>query len=155
MREEVRERAKQLIGEISEEYGIEIIEIEVMAEHIHLLVSFPPSMSIGDAVRIIKSKSAIELFREFPGLKKRLWSGEMWEDGYFARTVGDRMTREEIERYIKHHRDLEQGPAQLELNQPRTYVRGIRPRMLRMSDFVGTHSIHGLTSGDLRRYFKS
>jgi len=115
VREEVRERAKQLIGEISEEYGIEIIEIEVMAEHIHLLVSFPPSMSIGDAVRIIKSKSAIELFREFPGLKKRLWSGEMWEDGYFARTVGDRMTREEIERYIKHHRDLEQGPAQLEL----------------------------------------
>ena len=38
--------------------------------------------------------------------------------------------------------------------KPRTYVRGILPRMLRMSDSVGTHSIHGLTSGDLRRYFK-
>ena len=37
----------------------------------------------------------------------------LWEDGYFARTVGDRMTRDVIEKYIEHHRDLEQGPAQL------------------------------------------
>jgi len=38
--------------------------------------------------------------------------------------------------------------------KPRTYVQGILPSMLRLSDFVVTHSIHGLTSGDLRRYFK-
>ena len=55
------------------------------------------------------------LFREFPGLKKSLWSGEMWEDGYFARTVGDRMTSDVIKKYIVSHRDLEQGPAQLDL----------------------------------------
>jgi putative transposase len=55
------------------------------------------------------------LFREFPSLKARLWSGELWEDGYFARTVGDRMTRDVIEKYIEHHRDLKQGPAQLDL----------------------------------------
>jgi putative transposase len=48
-------------------------------------------------------------------LKRRLWSGQLWEDGYFARTVGDRMTRDVIEKYIKHHRKMEQGPAQLEL----------------------------------------
>jgi REP element-mobilizing transposase RayT len=86
-RKEVRERAEQIIREICEAYGIEIIEMEIMEEHVHLLVSFPPSRAIG----------------------------ELWEDGYFARTVGDRMTRDVIARYIEHHRDLEQGPAQLDL----------------------------------------
>lgn len=114
-REEIRERAKQLIGEISEEYGFEIIEQEVAEEHVHILLSFPPKRSIGGVVRIIKSISARELFREYPSLKKSLWGGELWEDGYFARTVGDRMTREVIERYIEHHHELEQGPAQLEI----------------------------------------
>jgi putative transposase len=104
-----------MIKEICEEYGIEIEEMEVEPEHVHLLVSFPPSRSIGEVVRIIKSLSGRGLFREFPGLKKRLWAGELWEDGYFARTVGDRLTRDVILKYIVHHRDLEQGPAQLAL----------------------------------------
>jgi len=111
--EAVRERAEQLIKEISEEYGIEVEEMEVAIDHVHILVSFPPKLLIGDVVRIIKSVSARELFREFPRIKKRLWAGELWEDGYFARTVGDRMTRQIIDKYIKHHRDIEQGPAQL------------------------------------------
>ena len=87
--------------------------MEVAIDHVHLLVSFPPKRSIGEVVRIIKSISARELFREFPRIKKKLWSGELWEDGYFARTVGDRMTRQIIDKYIKHHREIEQGPAQL------------------------------------------
>ncbi len=102
-----------MIREICQEYGFEIEEMEVAEDHVHLLVSFPPKRSIGEVVRIIKSVSARELFREFPRLKKRLWAGQLWEDGYFARTVGDRMTRQIIEKYIKSHRDLEQGPAQL------------------------------------------
>ena len=113
-RGDIRERAEQLIREISEEYGFEIVEMEVAVEHVHILLSFPPKRSIGEVVRIIKSNSARELFREFPSMKRRLWAGELWEDGYFARTVGDRMTRDVIEKYIEHHRDLEQGPAQLE-----------------------------------------
>ena len=111
--EAVRERAERVIREICDEYAIEIEEMEVAIDHVHLLVSFPLRLSIGAVVRTIKSISARELFREFPSIKKRLWSGEFWEDGYFARTVGDRMTRQLIEKYIKHHRDIEQGPAQL------------------------------------------
>jgi len=111
--QEIRERAKQLIKEISEEYGMEIEEMEVATDHVHILISFPPKYSIGQVVRMIKSISARELFREFPRIRKRLWAGELWEDGYFARTVGDLMTRQVIDKYIKHHRDLEQGPAQL------------------------------------------
>jgi putative transposase len=113
-REDIRERAEQLIRRICEEYDMEVVEMGVEREHVHILVSFPPKRSIGEVVRVIKSISARKLFREFPSLRRRLWGGELWEDGYFARTVGDRMTREVIERYIKHHRDLTQGPAQLE-----------------------------------------
>jgi putative transposase len=110
---ETGERAEQIIREICEEYGFEITEMEVAEDHIHILISFPPRRSIGEVVRIIKSISARQLFREFPKLKKRLWTGELWEDGYFARTVGDRLTRQIIDKYIKHHRDIEQGPTQL------------------------------------------
>jgi putative transposase len=109
----IRERTAQVVGEICDEYGFEITEMEVAENHIHILVSFSPRRSIGEVVRIIKSISARQLFREFPRLKKRLWTGQLWEDGYFARTVGDRMTRQIIEKYIKHHREIEQGPTQL------------------------------------------
>ena len=104
-----------MIDEICQEYDFELIKMEVSTEHIHILLSFPPRRSIGEVVRIIKSISARELFRAFPSLKHSLWSGQLWEDGYFARTVGDRMTRDVIEKYIEHHRDFKQGPAQLKL----------------------------------------
>ena len=112
---EVRERASEMMGEISEEYGFAIEKMEVARDHVHLLLSFPPRYSISDVVRILKSKSGRALFSEFPRLKRRLWGGELWEDGYFARTVGDRMTKEVIEKYIEHHHLIEQGPAQLDL----------------------------------------
>ena len=111
----LKERAEQLFREISEEYGFTIEEMEVAEDHVHILISFPPKYSIGEVVRTLKSISARELFCEFPRIKRRLWTGELWEDGYFARTVGDRMTREVIEKYIQHHSEIEQGPAQLGL----------------------------------------
>jgi len=110
---EVRQRAEHLFREISDEYEFEIQEMEVGVDHVHILISFHPKYSIGQVVRTLKSISARELFREFSRIKKRLWSGQLWEDGYFARTVGDRMTRQIVEKYIRHHREDEQGPAQL------------------------------------------
>ena len=80
-RGEIRERAEQLIREISEEYGFEIVEMEVAVEHVHILLSFPPKRSIGEVVRIIKSNTARELFREFPSMKRRLWAGELGKTG--------------------------------------------------------------------------
>jgi len=105
----LRERAEQLFHAAAEDDEIEIIEIEVSQDHAHLMVSVASKRGIGEVVRIFKSVVARELFREFPSLKKRLWSGELWEDGYFARTVGDRMTSEVIQKYIQHHREEKQG----------------------------------------------
>ena len=72
------------------------MEMEISLGHIHLTVSFPTKQGIGEVVRIFNSIVARELFREFPCLKRRLLVGKFWEDGYFARTVGDRMTSEVI-----------------------------------------------------------
>lgn len=113
--EVIREGAEQLFVKIAREYDIAIEEMEVSADHVHFLVSFPPKYGIGKVVRVMKSISARELFRSFPELKRRLWGGQLWEDGYFARTVGDRLTSEMIQKYIEHHREIEQGPAQLHM----------------------------------------
>src|SRR3569832_301208 len=58
---------------------------------------------------------ALETWPEFPRVKRRLWGGELWEDGYFARTVGDKVTAEVIRRYIQQHRLEKTGDAQLSL----------------------------------------
>ena len=80
----------------------------------HILVSLP-LYSISQVVKTLKSISARELLAEYPSIKKRLWKGEMWEDGCFARTVGDKLTKQIVDRYIKHQNDLEQAPEQLDL----------------------------------------
>ena len=65
--------------------------------------SFPPRYSIAKVVGILKSITASQVLEEFPQLKKQLWARELWEDGYFARTVGDKVTAEVIRRYIRQH----------------------------------------------------
>jgi putative transposase len=111
--DEIRQRVGELFREIAEHHGFEIEEMEIAIGHIHIFLSFPPRYSIAKVVGMLKSISASEIFDEFPKIKKDLWKGEFWEDGYFARTVGDRVTAEEIKRYIRHHRDKK--TRQLEL----------------------------------------
>jgi putative transposase len=65
-------------------------------------------------VQILKSISARELFRQFPHLRRKLWGGQLWSDGYFVRAVGDEVTGDVIRRYIKYHQH-DQGIVQLSL----------------------------------------
>jgi len=88
----------EIFQEISEQFGFEIDTMEVMAEHVHIFLSFPPRYSISKVVGIMKSISSGRIFKEFPWLKDILWGGELWSDGYFARTVGDKVTSEVIRR---------------------------------------------------------
>ncbi|MEE8569250.1 MAG: transposase [Anaerolineales bacterium] len=53
------------------------------------------------------------IFRRYPEVKRELWGGEFWEDGYFVRTVGDKVTSDTIKKYIQYHRHEEKTPAQL------------------------------------------
>ena len=110
----VAQRLRELLLEIAQAYDISIEELEVSVDHVHVFCSFPPRYSISQVITRLKSLSARALFKEHPQLKKQLWGGELWEDGYFARTVGDKVTAEIIKKYIRHHREDRDNP-QLDL----------------------------------------
>ena len=65
---------------------------------------------------MLKSISVSMIFREYPGVKKQLWGGEFWEDGYFVRTVGGKVPAEVIRKYIEYHLHQEKTPRELELS---------------------------------------
>ena len=87
--------------EINERYEIDFEKIGTDINHIHLLASFHPKYGGGDVVRIFKSITAKELFKRFPDLKKELWGGEFWSDGYYLATVSERGNWKQVERYIE------------------------------------------------------
>ena len=115
LRGDIRERVKGLFEEISINHEIEIDEMEVVNDHVHIFLSFPPRYSIAKVVGMLKSISASVIFKEYPEVKSELWGGEFWGDGYFARTVGDEVTAETIRKYIEYHRDDEKRPSQMGL----------------------------------------
>ena len=115
MRGDIHERVKNIFHEIAIANEFEIDTMEVAADHVHIFLNFPPRYSISRVVAMLKSISVSVIFREYPGVKKELWGGEFWEDGYFVRTVGDKVTAEVIRKYIEYHRHEEKVPKQLEL----------------------------------------
>jgi putative transposase len=81
-------------------------------DHIHLLVSIPPTMSVGKAVRIIKSNISKSMKSQFPFLKKVYWGTEsVWSGGYFASTIG--IDEKIIEKYISMQGREDSGQAKL------------------------------------------
>ena len=116
LREDVRETVKSLFREIFEARGCEIEEMEIAEDHVHIFVSIPPKYSIGSIIRVIKCISAKEIFRRHPEVKRELWGGEFWEDGYFVRTVGDKVTAEVIRKYVQYHRHRKQSKSQSEFD---------------------------------------
>jgi putative transposase len=115
LREDIKARTKEIFEEIAIHHDFEIDTLEIAQDHVHIFLSFPPRYSISKVVGMLKSISASVIFKECPEIKKELWGGELWEDGYFARTVGDKVTAEVIRNYIKYHREQEKSPTQLEL----------------------------------------
>ena len=91
----------EISKEISERYEIEFEQIGCDKNHIHILCSFHPKYSIGEVVRKFKSITARELFRKFPELKKDLWGGEFWSDGYYASTVGEGGNWSVVTKYVR------------------------------------------------------
>ena len=93
-------RAEQVIRHVAGEYGFTVDTLKVSPDHIHLLVRLQPRQGIADAVRTLKSITARTLFQEFPELKRHLWKGSLWADGYCANTVGG-LNLDAVRRYIQ------------------------------------------------------
>ena len=99
---EVEKKLKELSEELTQRYDIEIEQIGADLNHVHLLCSFHPKYGGGQMVRIFKSNTARELFKAFPYLKRDLWGGEFWSDGYFLSTVSTGGDWKVVERYVRN-----------------------------------------------------
>lgn len=97
-------RLRELIRQGCEAQGIQIIDGNIRADHVHLLLSIPPSMSVSQVAQYLKGRSSHLLQDEFPQLKKRYWGQHMWGRGYFCATVGA-VTEDMIKAYIENQED--------------------------------------------------
>ena len=111
---DVAQFVKQVFERIGVEYGWEIEEMAIQPDHVHVFLHAPPKYAPARMVPIMKSISAREVFQQFPPLRQPLWAGEFWNDGYFVRSVGDHVTAEIIQKYIRYQRD-DNHPKQLGL----------------------------------------
>ena len=93
---------KEVCLEIEKRYEVIFLEIGSDKDHIHMLIQLSPKYSISEAVQMIKSITAKQVFLRYPEVKKQLWGGEFWSSGYFAATVGQHGNEEMISRYVKN-----------------------------------------------------
>lgn len=100
--EKVDQVLKEVCLEIANRYQIEFLEIGTDKDHVHFLVQSVPSYSPTKIITIIKSLTAREVFARVPSVKKQLWGGEFWTDGYYVGTVGQHATEDVIRQYVKN-----------------------------------------------------
>ena len=101
---------------ISERYAIEIEALGCDRDHVHLLCGAHPKVAPGKIVQIFKSITAREIFRRKPQVKKELWGGEFWTDGYYVATVGERANWDTVQDYVE-----KQGTPKTEIKQLRLF----------------------------------
>ena len=92
---------KEVCLEIENRYQVKFLEIGTDKDHVHFLVQSIATYSVTKIVTMIKSLTAREVFRRCPEVKKQLWGGEFWTDGYFAGTVGKHGNEDTIGKYVK------------------------------------------------------
>ena len=102
----VRPVVDQDIRMISNWKEVEIAELNIQPDHVHMVCSIPPKVSISQYMGILKGKLAIRLFKTYPNLKKKpYWGNHFWSRGYFVSTVG--LDEEMIRRYVKYQENEE------------------------------------------------
>jgi len=80
---------EQILRTIATRHKIKLIEVAIMPDHVHLVVSLPPTMSVSNAFHLLKGASAHEIFKQKPDFRKRYPRGHFWSPGKFYRTTGD------------------------------------------------------------------
>jgi putative transposase len=84
---------------------IEILKGVVSKDHIHLHVSYSPTLSVSEIVKRLKGRSSRMLLQEFPELKRRYWGNHFWGIGYGSWSTGN-ITEEMLSAYLDHHKDI-------------------------------------------------
>ena len=96
---DIEAEVKTYLLEILKSLDMLPIAMEIMPDHIHLLVDCKPQLRLSDAIKILKGTTARWLFLEHPELKQQVWGGHLWNPSYFVATVSER-TLEQVQQYI-------------------------------------------------------
>ncbi len=104
---DIKVRVRELIRQVCQQHDINILKGHVSKDHVHILVSSPPHLSVSQMMQKIKGRSSYKIQQEYPQLRKRYWGQHIWARGYFAVTVGQ-MTDEMVRNYIEGH--IEKSP---------------------------------------------
>lgn len=92
---------KDILVDLEKRYHITFEMVGFDEDHVHFMILSVPSYSPSKIFQIVKSITAIELFKRHPDLKKELWGGEFWSDGGYVGTIGEGVNAEIIRNYIK------------------------------------------------------
>jgi putative transposase len=99
----IETRLKEIIREVIAETDSDLVGMEVMSDHVHLLVGCDPQFGINRLIRSIKGRSSSMLRKEFPALKSRLPS--LWTNSYFVSSTG-RVSLDAIKKYIENQKNV-------------------------------------------------
>ncbi len=117
--EPYRSALRSIIGKIGYDYDIEIVELEVSRDHVHMVVRFEPKVCPSDIMQVIKSISAREFFRLYPEIKREyFWGGKLWTQSYFVETIGNAsedVIRKHVQDQLKDMSAGEENSRQLGL----------------------------------------
>jgi putative transposase len=97
---EVDREIKDICKEIALRFEMVFLEIGADKDHVHFLIQTIPVRSPNEIARIVKSLTAREVFKRVPSVKKKLWGGEFWSDGFYICTVGRHGYEDQIRRYV-------------------------------------------------------
>lgn len=103
---DVAQRMRDLTRQTCSDMGVEVMAGVVSKDHVHVLVSMPPQVSVSKLVQKVKGKTSYKLQREFAALRKQYWGQRMWARGYFACTTGN-VSDEMIAGYIQAHTETD------------------------------------------------
>ncbi|MFA0964294.1 IS200/IS605 family transposase [Roseivirga sp. BDSF3-8] len=101
LRDIVADTLENKIKTICEWKEVKVEELNIQPDHVHLVCSIPPKLSVSDFMGILKGKTAIMMFKNFKSLRRKpYWGNPFWSRGYFVSTVG--IDEEKIKRYVKY-----------------------------------------------------
>ena len=117
--EPCRSRLKDIIQKIGYDYNIEIIELEIPVDHIHMVVKSEPKQCPSKIMQVIKSLSARNFFKLYPSIKKKyFWGGKLWTQSFFVETIGnanEQVIRKYVRNQLKVMDEKEEKAKQLKL----------------------------------------
>lgn len=95
--------------------NVEILELNVQIDHVHIIVSIEPKLSLSNFMGILKGKLAIKIFKSFAGLKKKpYWGNHFWSRGYCSSTIG--LDEDKIRKYVKYQEEQERRDEAQQMN---------------------------------------